>query len=420
MPTLATPLSGDARRPRALLLAVALQLAPALTGALSLTACDGGAGPAPDPFAAPDEPGPYAVSATTLTWTDARGRDLVAEVWYPVAFDEDGAAPCAPHAYPDLPITGQACRDESPAAPPPEGFPVVAFSHGSGGIRFQSIFYTEALAQHGYVVVAPDHPSNTLLDFDESAFGSVSMRRPGDISAAVDELGRRSAGGSPSADGGHDVGAVDLSGLADTSRYGMSGHSFGGWTTLLVAGGQIDLEGLRAFCEEPANAEVDYDLCGIVDDLEGMTDADFDPPDPRAVAAIPMAPAGWYSFAPGAVGEEPNGLGLVPPTLLFGGTRDESESVEAEIQPLFDRLPDAALAVLQDAGHYSFSDICLIGDIQPECAEEADGYINLDDAHAIVNELAISWFGVVVRGDERFQPYLDRATDRWAELAWTP
>ena len=194
--------------------------------ALPLYSCQPVADSALDTFSAPDEPGPYAVSATTLTWTDARGRDLVAEVWYPVALNDDGTAPCQPHAYADIPITGQACRDEAPAAPPAEGFPVVAFSHGNGGIRFQSVFLTEVLAQHGYVVVAPDHPFNTLLDFDESQFGSVAMRRPGDITSAVDELERRSSGGSPSADGGHDTSAVDLSGLADTSRYGMSGHSF--------------------------------------------------------------------------------------------------------------------------------------------------------------------------------------------------
>ena len=130
------------------------------------------------------------------------------------ALDDDGTAPCSPEAYPDIPITGQACRDELPlASPGGAGFPVVAFSHGNGGIRFQSIFLTEVLAQHGYVVVAPDHPHNTLLDFDESASGTVAMRRPGDVTSAVDELFRRSAGDS-SGGGDANGAAVDLVGVS--------------------------------------------------------------------------------------------------------------------------------------------------------------------------------------------------------------
>jgi len=35
--------------------------------------------------------------------------------------------------------------------------PLVLFSHGLGGCALQTIFFTEELARHGYVVAAPDH-----------------------------------------------------------------------------------------------------------------------------------------------------------------------------------------------------------------------------------------------------------------------
>ncbi len=374
-------------------------------------------------FIAPDLPGPYGVSATTMTWMDARGITLTAEVWYPIALNSDGSLPCTPKPYPEIPITGQACRDQAPYGPL-SPFPVVAFSHGNAGIRFQSIFLTESLAQHGYVVVAPDHPHDTLLDFDETQLGTVAMRRPGDITSAVDELVMRVAG-NDSGELATSGARVDLSGIADASEFGMSGHSFGGWTTFAVAGGQIDVAGLITFCTDATNAAVGYDLCRIIGLLpEGTTNADFDPPDPRATSALSMAPAGWYSFAPGAVGTEPNGLDNVPPTLLFGGSKDDSETVANEIQPLYDRLPvtiegtENALGILQNAGHYAFTDICLIGDIQPDCQEEAGGYINLDEAHSIVSELAIAWFGVYLEHDSAYQPYLDKAAGEWADLAY--
>lgn len=369
-------------------------------------------------FSPPDGPGPYRASAMTLEWTDARGQDLVAEVWYPVPLDSD----CEVEPYTELPISGSACREAEPATPPEGGFPLVAFSHGNAGIRYQSIFLTEALAQHGYVVVAPDHPYNTLLDFDQDQLGTVAERRPGDITSAVDRVAELSVPPLSEVD---PAGAV-LGGLADTSRFGMAGHSFGGWTTLAVGGGDIDLAGLRVFCADPANIAIDYDFCGVLDELPDLaTDADFAPPDGRVVSNLSMAPAGWYSFAAGAVGE-PGGLDPVLPTLVMGGSKDDSESVEDEIQPLYDRLaadaslhgPDA-LAVLEGAGHYAFTDICLVGDLQPDCAEADGGYIDLDRAHAIIDDLAIAWFGVTLRGDARYQPWLDSAAGDWAEVTWT-
>ena len=43
-------------------------------------------------------------------------------------------------------------------------FPLVVYSHGSGGLRFIASDYTEAIASHGYIVAAPDHTGNTALE----------------------------------------------------------------------------------------------------------------------------------------------------------------------------------------------------------------------------------------------------------------
>jgi predicted dienelactone hydrolase len=36
-------------------------------------------------------------------------------------------------------------------------YPLVLFSHGNAGIRFQSLFLAAHLASHGYIVASPDH-----------------------------------------------------------------------------------------------------------------------------------------------------------------------------------------------------------------------------------------------------------------------
>lgn len=335
-------------------------------------------------FVAPDTEGTYGVSATTMDWTDARGQSLRAEVWYPVE------ACSAPEPYDEIPIEGGACRDLEPAV---QGHPIVAFSHGFAGIRYQSIFLTEALARHGFVVVAVDHPRNTFLDLDMDASAEVALARPGDVVASVDELLRRS--GEP----GLLHGVTD-----DGARYAMTGHSFGGWTTLAVAGGVTDIDGLRQWCK----TDPDNDLCSFADGFpEGATVEGA--PDPRAVVGVPMAPGGWYSFGD-------TGLSTMAPTLVFAGDADSVETLAEEAEPLYDRLPTPkALAVLAGAEHYAFSDICLIGDLVPDCEEEAGGYIDLERAHAIVRELTIAWIQVQLRGDERYREWL---TDRWEELTW--
>ena len=140
--------------------------------------------PAPDPTAAAAR-GPYAVGARTLRFTDSRGKELVVEVWYPAEVPE-GAAP---DPYPPTTLAGTAVRDV-PADLRGAPYPLIGFSHGFAGIRFQSAYLTEHLASHGVVVVAPDHARNTFLDLDTYAVIDVIIDRPGDVSEAVDELFR--------------------------------------------------------------------------------------------------------------------------------------------------------------------------------------------------------------------------------------
>lgn len=265
-----------------------------------------------DPFAR----GPHPAGTRTFEWKDeSRSRSLPVDVWYP-ATDA--------HAGQDL---DDATRDHfQPFAMSPEvsqdavrdaealsgTFPMVIFSHGFGGVRTQSTHLCTHLASHGYVVAAMDHVGNTTMDMmqmatqapDPNMIDNFMGDRPADASFVVDRM--------LSGDAGIDV---------DPDRIGMSGHSFGGWTTLNTAGR-----------------------------------------DNRIRAILPLAPAGGASdSAPGDIPDTMSeGLGLDwdrdIPTLFLVADLDTVLPLDG-MHDLFARTRGPRKGVvLTDADHFHFCD----------------------------------------------------------------
>ena len=159
--------------------------------------------------------GAYAVGTRELHIDDAT-RPLDATIWYPAL--NPGSADAAT-TYRDglIAVTGSALPD---AAVDPSGgpYPLVIFSHGNGGFRFQSLFFTERLASYGFVVMAIDHPDDTIR---EALAGSIDVDtlvegialRPLDMLRLIDYADALNS------DGG------DFDGLIDMARIGVTGHS---------------------------------------------------------------------------------------------------------------------------------------------------------------------------------------------------
>lgn len=116
--------------------------------------------------------------------------------------------------------------------------PVIIFSHGLGGSREGYAYLGRHWAGCGYVSVHLQHAgsdSAVWKDVPAAERGSAlqkagmglasSMNRPRDVSFAIDELERLQASDT-----------FVLHGRLDLKRIGVSGHSFGGWTTLASAG----------------------------------------------------------------------------------------------------------------------------------------------------------------------------------------
>ena len=116
-------------------------------------------------------------------------------------------------------------------------FPLVLFSHGLGGCGIQSVFLTEELARHGYVVAAPDHrDAYCATDGRTGRIGNVRT----DASFLKPELWSDESNVDRRRDLQETIDAVSrdakLEAIADTTRIGAVGHSLGGYTVIGLAG----------------------------------------------------------------------------------------------------------------------------------------------------------------------------------------
>jgi predicted dienelactone hydrolase len=281
--------------------------------------------------------GPFQAGARTITMTKksvvnpSEDRVLDVVVWYPTT---PGAGPIdgATQAVLNAPL------DDSGGP-----YPVLLFSHGSCGYPLQSIFLTPVIASRGYIVIAPPHPGNTLFEFPNCGTPAVQVasaqERPQDMIFALDQMLAANA----------DSGS-DFFGALDPSRIGMSGHSFGGFTTYFVAN-----------------------------------------QDSRIKVAVPMAPA-----APG------NNAALHVPSLLMLGAVDSVVNLPNARQAYTNSDTPKYKVEIEHAGHYAFSNLCF-----PSADCNPPTTLTQDEAHDQVLRWVIPFLEWKLKGDATFAAFFD-------------
>ncbi len=181
-----------------------------------------------DPFAR----GRFPVGVRTLQALDT-GRDRLfpCEVWYPAVAQHAGQdiSPATQDFFSvplrDTRLSQMAVRN---AAAQPGTYPLIIFSHPSGGNRRTATFLCTHLSSHGYLVAALDHSEVVATELARKDGETNEQRaarqeawianRVPDIRFLLDHLLRDAAWDS----------AANL----DPTRIGIAGHSFGGWTAL--------------------------------------------------------------------------------------------------------------------------------------------------------------------------------------------
>lgn len=345
-----------------------------------------GADHAPDPSTF----GPYAVGVRTLTLKDdsrkfeGGARPLVTEIWYPadesargkqgVSYDiKDVLTDEQREAVKDfdVPLLETIAVRDADLFPGKDKYPLIVFSHGQGGVRWQSTFYTVTLASHGYIVVSTDHPGNTLDYLIRDGLSNTLegiLHRPKDASALIDFFTEEH---EEFPDG------YFLAGRVDADAVGITGHSFGAITSFATA---------------------------FQDD--------------RIKAMVPQAPG----FTTAAHLEDPDYIYTIP-TLVQAAKLDRT-------LPWKDHVPEDTWGHIDGphvffdlvtGGHFTYSDLCGfdLADLAPSlnfpdaaeaindgCGEEAPAP---KVAQPLINQFAIGFFNGVLRNSPGSFDYLTQA-----------
>lgn len=334
-----------------------------------------------DPDAAPlppqpwpvDAPGFFRVGYTTesITYQPPFGepRTIRVAFWYPT-LDATGTPP----RYSNILLRREAFLDATPALEQPA--PVLMFSHGNMGLAEQNYTMAEFFASHGWVFVAVEHTGNTALDGGYPQYLLFEIR-PLDVRAALDHL---------------DALPDDhpLSGGL-TAQRAMSGHSFGGYTTLAVGGAGFDVDAIEAQCAPGGPGAEDF--CAYLADAADRYRAGFG--DARLQALVPLTPAGAAVFGDGLAEIE-------DPVLLMTGARDATLPNAREGDPIWAAIdqPDSVRLDFPQGGHFTFSDACFLAGAVGRDDGCGDDFVDVATALRLINGYTLAFVRYHVLGDE--------------------
>ena len=266
-------------------------------------------------YATAIEPG-RPVGFQRLVVADPGHPRIVAAVWYPTN-DKPG--------FMLLGSSGQKVATDAPVAG--DKLPLVIISHGTAGSAVSHADTAIALAEKGFIVIAPTHPGDTFQAASDIATWLSNRSRH--VSRSID------AALTTWKDRQH----------VDPDRIGIFGFSAGATTGLISIGGKPDLARIWTHCSAhpeficrttSPQAYRDYKLKA----WQG---------DGRIRAAVLAAPGLGFTFAPDGVSA------IKVPVQLWAGTADETVPLASNAGLLSAKLGQRAeMHAVPGAVHFSF------------------------------------------------------------------
>jgi predicted dienelactone hydrolase len=251
------------------------------------------------------------------------------------------------------------------------GLPLVLISHGTGAGPISHVDTAQALAEAGFVVVAPMHPGDNFQD--DSAVGKPEWlaSRSRHVSRVIDYMFGQWGGRKALKPG----------------RVGIFGFSAGATTALISAGGVPDLDRVAGHCARGGEF-----VCALIKPAPGAAPPEW-VHDSRIAAAVVVAPGLGFAF-------EPSGLSAVKvPVQLWAGAADQTVPYDSNAGVVRRLLAGAVeFHSVDKAVHLSFLAPCGPG-TPPQLCQDAEGF---DRAafHREFNRAVVGFFRTHLAGGD--------------------
>jgi predicted dienelactone hydrolase len=239
------------------------------------------------------------------------------------------------------PLSSQAAR-----------YPIVLLSHGSTSVNLSLAWLGAYLAKHGYIAAAVNHHGNTGAEGQLLSQGFMAQwERAADLSALLDRM----------------LADPKFGAHIDKGRVFAAGHSAGGATVIMLAGGQFSGDEMGKFCNSTAadagcgsRSTIDKAIAELAELRKhdpavqaSMARAARSYRDERIRAGVALAPAVGPGFT------ETTLRGVKTPVFIVTA-KDDAVTPPATNSLRFARfIPDARLLTVPgNANHFTFGSEC--------------------------------------------------------------
>lgn len=287
--------------------------------------------------------------------------------------------------------------------------PLVILSHGFGSDRKFLTYLARHLASYGITVASLEHPGSNFNWLNGVSLGtnpeellppSEFIDRPLDVSFVLDRLTEL------------DQGYSSLRDQINTQQVTVIGHSLGGYTALALAGGKLDLEGLRQFCQKRGpvgRSPADWFQCAATD----LNQDNLQLQDRRVAQVIALNAVTGHLFGD-------KGLEQVSvPTLILTGTQDTiTPPWEHQLRPFAQLAGPKYLIAAIGGTHLSVTDPTNLNDAlaQSTLVKELTGK-QAEPLRQLLLGVSLAFIKQLTPEAKLYQPFL---TPAYAQSLSTP
>lgn len=177
------------------------------------------------------------IDETRSNWQNTGHRPLSTVIWYPASASSPLTVPQVGDPAWRPYFVQRELAVAAPLSTQARRYPIVLLSHGAMSVNLSLGWLGAYLAEHGYIAAAVNHHGNTGAEGQPLSQGFMApWERAADLSALLDQL----------------LADPKFDSRIDKRRVFAAGHSAGGATSIMLAGGQFSGDEIAKFCDSAA------------------------------------------------------------------------------------------------------------------------------------------------------------------------